>query len=32
MPSLTSRAQSESDLKQMTLQKEQGLWKIVSGI
>lgn len=32
MPSLTSRAQSESDLKQMTLEKVKGVWRIASGI
>jgi hypothetical protein len=32
MPSLTTRAQSDSELEQMHLQKIQGEWKIISGI
>jgi ketosteroid isomerase-like protein len=32
MPSLTSKAQSDSELEQMLLQKINGEWKIVSGI
>jgi ketosteroid isomerase-like protein len=32
MPSLTSRAQSDSELEQMLLKKVNGEWKIVSGI
>ena len=32
IPTLTSRAQTESDLKQMTLVKVKGQWKIASGI
>lgn len=32
LPTLTSRPQTESDLKQMTLEKVKGVWKIQSGI
>jgi hypothetical protein len=32
LPSLTSRAQSDSELEQMVLEKRDGQWKIVSGI
>jgi hypothetical protein len=32
MPSLTSRPQSESDIKLMTFAREDGKWKITSGI
>lgn len=32
MPTLTSRPQNESDLKQMMLKKENGQWKVASGI
>lgn len=32
IPTLTSRAQTESDLKQMSLVKVKGEWKIASGI
>lgn len=32
LPTLTSRTQTESDLKQMTLEKVNGTWKIASGI
>ncbi|AKQ67607.1 hypothetical protein A176_004519 [Myxococcus hansupus] len=32
MPSLHSRAMKESELEQMVLRKEDGTWKIVSGI
>ena len=32
IPSLTTRPQNESDLKQMKLHKEAGQWKIISGI
>lgn len=32
MPELTNRAQSDSELEQMVLRKEDGQWRIVSGI
>jgi hypothetical protein len=32
LPGLSGRPQSESDLKQMTLLKEEGAWKISSGV
>jgi hypothetical protein len=32
LPSLTTRAQSDSELEQMVFKKTNGEWKIVSGI
>jgi len=32
MPSLSSKVRTESDIKEMLLRREQGQWKITSGV
>jgi hypothetical protein len=32
MPTLSSKLLSESEIKQMLLRREQGQWKIMSGV